>query len=223
MTTKWKRLEFVLIKYQTKDASGKVVVKVLEALFDPVNYIGKQSEFKLAVNDVNKILVTAGYEIDSSGKMVQVQSTSKLDEISARYSSLLEKLRDLSVHKEVLKYCTKELVQENYFHSVFEAAKGLSERVRELSDLEADGSRLFDAVFSIGNPILKFNSLANESEKNQQNGLKEMMHGITHYIRNVTAHEPKIKWTIDEVEAINVLMILSFLHKSLDICEEVVA
>lgn len=38
-------------------------------------------------------------------------------------------------------------------------------------------------------------------------------------VRNVTAHEPKIKWIIEESDAIDILMVISYLHKQLDSCQ----
>ena len=38
-------------------------------------------------------------------------------------------------------------MQDNYFHAVFEACKGLFQRIRELSGVEADGANLIDRVF----------------------------------------------------------------------------
>ena len=90
-----------------------------------------------------------------------------------------------------------------------------------MSGVMEDGVKLYNAVFSVANPILKYNSLISDSEKNQQNGLKEMLYGITHYVRNVTAHEPKIKWIIDEDAAIEILTVMSFLHNALDKCLKV--
>lgn len=40
-------------------------------------------------------------------------------------------------------------------------------------------------------------------------------------VRNVTAHTPKIKWIIEEDEAIDILTTISFLHKNLDNCQVV--
>jgi hypothetical protein len=45
-----------------------------------------------------------------------------------------------------------------------------------------------------------------------------MLNGITHLVRNVTAHEVEIKWVVNEREAIDILQIISFLHKYLDQC-----
>jgi uncharacterized protein (TIGR02391 family) len=45
-----------------------------------------------------------------------------------------------------LKYCRVELMQDNYFHSVFEAVKGLAQRIRDLSGVQLDGAALVDRV-----------------------------------------------------------------------------
>ena len=43
-----------------------------------------------------------------------------------------------------------------------------------------------------------------------------MLLGINYSVRNVTAHEMRINWDIDENTAINYLSIISALHKILD-------
>lgn len=41
---------------------------------------------------------------------------------------------------------------------------------------------------------------------------------IRNMVRNVTAHELKIKWIVNEQDAIDILTTISFLHKQLDEC-----
>ena len=53
------------------------------------------------------------------------------------------------MHPEVVKYCSAELMQDNYFHAVFEAAKGLAQRIRDMTGIQADGANLIDRVFSM--------------------------------------------------------------------------
>ena len=101
-------------------------------------------------------------------------------------------------------------------NAVFEAAKSLSEKVREKTGLQDDGSVLFNTAFSVNNPRLALNSLQTSTERNLQNGLKEMLNGVTHMVRNVTAHELKVKWVVNEQDAIDILTTISFLHKQLD-------
>ena len=58
-----------------------------------------------------------------------------------------------------------EFLQENYFHAVFEATKSLSEKVREKTGLQDDGSALFNTAFSVNNPRLALNTLQTFTEK----------------------------------------------------------
>lgn len=217
-STKWKRLTYVFNKYQRRTASSSSTFLIIEYLMNPVNFIGKETAYRSQISEINKILITEGYELDLSGKVHRAERVTSLDKIEEKYNRLVTELNRRCVHSEVLKYCKKELLQENYFHSVFEAAKGLSDRVREISGVDEDGTNLYNAVFSIKNPILQLNELSTDSLRNQQNGFKEMLNGITHYVRNVNAHEPRIKWVIEESEAVNVLMTISFLHSMLDLC-----
>lgn len=83
---------------------------------------------------------------------------------------------------------------------------------------EVDGSSLFNTAFSVNNPRLALNSLRTSTERNLQNGLKEMLNGVTHMVQNVTAHELKVKWVVNEQDAIDILTTISFLHKQLDEC-----
>lgn len=48
-----------------------------------------------------------------------------------------------------------------------------------------------------------------------------MLKGINSMVRNVTAHTPKIKWIIEEDEAIEYFDDDIFLHKNLDNCQVV--
>lgn len=39
-----------------------------------------------------------------------------------------------------------------------------------------------------------------------------MLNGVTHMVRNVTAHELKIKWIVNEQDAIDILTTISRLY-----------
>lgn len=115
-------------------------------------------------------------------------------------------------------YCKEEVLANDYFHAVQEAVKGICDRVREISGLNLDGNDLIQTVFSIKNIYIALNSLRTSSEQNQQNGLKEIILGLIHMVRNVTAHELRIRWDINENDAIDILQQVSFVHKYLNRC-----
>jgi uncharacterized protein (TIGR02391 family) len=117
----------------------------------------------------------------------------------------------------VLKYCNTELLQYNYFHAVFEATKGLAQRIRDCSGVDADGAALVDRVFSVEHPILAFNTLVTETEKSEHKGFAALLKGCFAAVRNPLAHEPKILWE-GEDDAADYLSLISLLHRKLDEC-----
>ena len=93
------------------------------------------------------------------------------------------------MHPEVLKYCRVELLQDNYFHAVFEAAKGLAQRIRDMSAVQTDGAALVDRVFSVERPILAINTLQSEAEKSEHKGIASLLKGCFAAVRNPLAHD----------------------------------
>ena len=123
------------------------------------------------------------------------------------------------MHSDVLKFCRAELVQDNYFHAVFEATKSVADKIRQLSGLTSDGAGLVDGAFGIpsaGHPRVAFNSLVTETEQSEHRGLMTLLKGLFGTFRNTTAHAPKIHWPIDEQDALDILALASLLHRRLD-------
>ena len=108
-------------------------------------------------------------------------------------------------------------MQANYFHAVFEATKGLAQRIRDMVSIEADGAALVDRVFSIERPLLAMNALQTETEKSLHKGFATLLKGCFGAVRNPLAHEPKILWE-GEDDAADYLSLISLLHRKLDDC-----
>ncbi len=106
-------------------------------------------------------------------------------------------------------------MQDNYFHAVFEATKGLAQRIRDMTGVQLDGAALIDYVFAIDRPLLALNSLRTESEKSEHKGFALLLKGCFGAIRNPRAHEPKILWG-GEDDVVDYLTLLSLLHRKLD-------
>ena len=60
------------------------------------------------------------------------------------------------------------------------------------------------------------NSLRTMSEESEQRGLMQLMKGFFAVFRNPTAHELKTKWAVTEREALDLLTMVSLLHRRLD-------
>lgn len=112
------------------------------------------------------------------------------------------------------------MLQNNYFHSVLEANKGLFQRIRDLSNIQTDGNTLIEQVFST-NPILIINNYQSTSEKNEHNGFCNLLKGLCAMFRNPTAHEPKVDWNISEHDALEILGIISYCHRRLDNAQKI--
>lgn len=203
--------------------SFEAIYRFIENALDPVNFTQdeKRGKYKFLFDGVNKVLLLIGLEIQENGKIREVVKAETLDEVDRRVKSLEQKLSDRNIHPEVKKYCIRDYMQKDYFDAVFEAAKGVAQRVRDITGLVTDGGKLFQTAFSQNDPYLYFNLLKTESEKSEFTGLKELLEAIFHLVRNPAAHTPKINWKVEEEKALDVLTLISLAHKYLDECKPV--
>ncbi|MFP3274364.1 MAG: TIGR02391 family protein [Paraburkholderia sp.] len=115
-----------------------------------------------------------------------------------------------------MSYCRAELLDENYFHAVFEATKGVAERIRTLSGLNGDGADLVKKAFAGQQPVLVLGPLSTESEKSEQKGFANLLIGLFGAVRNPLAHAPKTNWPMSEQDALDILTSVSLIHRKLD-------
>lgn len=216
--TKYKRLFNAFYNQIRQDNSCNCVYRFIQVCMDPARGINAQERYEKRRYEVNKVLMLKGIEVRDDGNFYTVSKAQSLSEVERRTRELKHKLMGYYTHQRVLMYCKEELLTNDYFHAVQEAVKGICERVREMSGLLLDGNDLIQTAFSTKNPYIALNSLRTSSEQNQQNGLKEIILGLVHMVRNVTAHELRIRWDIDENDAIDILQQVSFVHKYLDQC-----
>jgi uncharacterized protein (TIGR02391 family) len=219
-TTKWKRLSYVFLKYQAITKNTNPTLDFVSSYLVPSRFVGKRDEFEHHRAELNAILVLHGLEYGKDGQFHPTTQAKTLDEAEARAQHIRNKLTPRNTHSEVYKYCRPELMQENYFHAVFEACKGLFQRIRDLSGIEADGANLIDRVFSVERPFLAFNNLQTETEKSEHKGFAQLLKGCAAAIRNPIAHGPKILWQ-GEVDATDYLTMISMLHRKLDQCVKI--
>ncbi|XOB63878.1 TIGR02391 family protein [Deferribacteres bacterium DY0037] len=219
-STKWKRLYWVFADSQRQYKCSNKIIDFIQAYFDPARYISRNNEFEERREELNKILVFAGLKLGKDGKIQICDKASTLEEAERRVQTIRTKFKYRSMHPEVFNYCNQELMQENYFHAVFEAAKGLAQRVRDMSDVDLDGAALVEAVFSVDKPVLALNTLQTETERSEHKGFAMLLKGCFAAIRNPRAHEPKILWSGDD-DAADYLTLISLLHRKLDNCTKV--
>jgi len=217
--TKRHRLFEALKSQQRTDRCSNNIIGFIKKVMNPVLYHSKPNYYASLRARLNTPLAFAGYQIAENGEVVPVKAASTLNEAEQRADRLRSELRRRLVHPDVLRFCSAELLQENYFHAVLEATKSLSEKIRQKTGLGSDAGELAIQAFSLGQvgvPFLAFNSLRTETEKSEQSGLMNLFVGFFGAFRNVTAHGPKIMWPITEQDALDLLTIVSFLHRRLD-------
>lgn len=216
-STKWRRLYSIFLESQRRDGCANRIVDFIQSFLVPSRFVGRVQEFDQRRLELNTILAFSGLEYGKDGKFRHCNAVQTLDEAEQRVQTLRAKFQGRRIHPEVLKYCRAELLQDNYFHAVFEASKGLAQRIREMSGIQTDGVALIDRVFSIERPVVAFNALQTETEKSEHKGFASLLKGCFAAVRNPLAHEPKVLWQ-GEDDAADYLSLISLLHRKLDEC-----
>lgn len=103
---------------------------------------------------------------------------------------------------------------------MFEATKGVAERIRQLSGLSGDGADLVNRAFSGQQPVLALGPLSTESEKSEQRGFAHLLIGLFGAVRNPLAHAPKANWPMSEQDALDILTMISLIHRKLDLVQK---
>lgn len=214
--SKWKRIFNALAKAQNEHQVGNFLIMFINRAMAPARYATKPELFAWRQDGLNVALSFAGYAVDDKGRVVHTTAESSVDGARSRAKRLHSKLEQRGTHDEVLKYCREELLQENYFHAVLEAVKSVAERLRKMSGLGTDGAELVTVALSTKAPILAINSLTTDTEVSEQKGIANLLIGVFGAIRNPTAHAPKVMWAMPEQDALDVLAILSYVHRKLD-------
>ena len=214
-STKWRRLDWVFNDSLQRTGSWDEVFNFIEHFVPPVKFAKEPVKFEGLRKSLNAYLLFAGYEYLETGKIRQVEPVKTLGEAEARLDDVRAKLAGRNIHQQVWKYCRADLMQEDYFDAVFEACKSLTERIREMSGVDADGAHLVQQVFGGIQPKLAFNSLHTDLERGDQRGFAALLEGCIRAVRNRLAHQPKILWEGAD-DAADYLTLISLLHRKLD-------
>ncbi len=216
--TKRHRVFEALNQKQHADGCANNVIAFIQRAMNPVRHVGEMDYFEGQRSRLNEVLAFAGMELREDGKIVASTPVTTLTEAAQRADELRRILRERNIHADVLRFCREELLVNNYFHTVFEATKSVAEKIRQRTGLKTDGSELVDTAFAFKNqsPYLALNSLQTESEKSEQKGFMNLLKGLFGTFRNTTAHAPKITWPIDKQDALDILSLVSLVHRRID-------
>ncbi|CDX38211.1 Ymh [Mesorhizobium sp. ORS 3359] len=182
----------------------------------PTRFVREPERFEPMRANVNRALAFAGISIDAAGKLGPAAKAATLGEAERRAKELRADLLSRGVHSDVLSFCRQELLHDNYFHAVLEAAKSVADKLRKRTGLLDDGAVLVDHVFGGQKPMLAINSPETKSEQDEQKGFVNLLKGTFGMFRNPTAHEAKVNWAMSKEDAEDLLSLVSLIHRRID-------
>lgn len=103
-------------------------------------------------------------------------------------AKLLRAYENLELHSEIARAASSLYRTGHYANAVEASVKALNGLVRLRSSLEQDGTTLMERAFNPSNPILKFNGLLTQSDKDEQKGFMNLFSGAVSGLRNPRAH-----------------------------------
>ncbi len=224
--TKWRRLYYAFANFQNQQQCSNNILTFIVKSLSPVRFVNNKEIYQQRINELNRILIFAqpsGIKFGENGKFSLIEKADTIRDAEKRAGDLNQILKDRNIHADVLLFCKAELLQDNYFHAVFEATKSIADKIRSKTGLTEDGALLVDKAFGLGQtnkPLLAFNALITETEENEHKGFANLLKGVFGMFRNTIAHTPKIKWEINEIDALDSLTIISLLHRKLDLCNK---
>ena len=218
-TTKWKRIGNALQHRQHQDGLGDCVVRFIAVAMSPVRFHGDRAGFVRLQSELNAILAFEGLSVNDEGRIAKDSqgAARTLDEAAERSNAVHAELTRLNAHPEALRYCTSEIFAKDNFHAVLEASKSIPARLRSMTRLTGDGTRLIDVtLLPKDNPRIAINSLADETDTSEQNGFANIAKGIIGLYRNPPAHIPRRDREVTDAELLEAFAVISMIHRRLD-------
>ncbi|MTV82201.1 TIGR02391 family protein [Secundilactobacillus folii] len=219
-STKWRRIKESIISGCQLSNDAKPLFNVISYIMNPPDFFQDPDKWHRTLQSLNEKLMFYGYEINDAGEVESVNVPKTFSEAQRRLQTLKNRLSKLDVHPEILKYCNSELLQENYFHAIFEASKCVLQKIRDISELNDDCNSLVNECFNTKRPIvlIKGNMLKTQTEKSKYLGLKSLLNTIVYLYRNPKAHDPKLYDVTSETDAITALTLMSLAYGLLEKC-----
>jgi len=126
----------------------------------------------------------------------------------------IRSIQGMDLHQTIAKFAGQRFKDGHYADAVEAACKALINLVQVASGKsDLDGVDLMRRVFSASNPILRFNELANKTDRGEQEGMMHLYEGAILAFRNPRAH----KLVEDNPQiALETIGFISFLAKLLD-------
>jgi uncharacterized protein (TIGR02391 family) len=216
--TKWRRIYNAFAQSQNSKQSRTHVLAFIRFAMKPARFTRFPHRFEPMRSNLNQALSFAGLALTEAGDIQPVAAASTLTEAQRRARDLRADLVARDIHPDVLRFCSAELLVDNYFHAVQEAVKSVADKIRSKTGLVDDGGSLVDRALGGEPPMLAINGRATISERSEQSGFANLVRGTFGMFRNPTAHEARINWEMSKRDAEDLLSLVSLIHRRLDAC-----
>ena len=122
--------------------------------------------------------------------------------------------RIAALHPDVRQVADRYMESGHPEVAIFEAFKAINNRVKAMTGLHLDGSKLMGEAFADSDPPIVLGDLSTETGKSIQAGFRFLFMGAVRGIRNPDAHE--LFKALDAEEALETLAFASMLMRRLD-------
>jgi uncharacterized protein (TIGR02391 family) len=175
------------------------------------------AEFEERRRLLNERLLLSGFEVAEDGSLHRARAAAALSEAQRRADDIRAELSRRGVHPDVLAFCRAELMQQNYFHAVLEAAKSVADKLRTLTGVSGDGSPLVDATCSLSSgPPRDVQQPGHRLGAIRANRYCDFAQGFVQHFPESSS--PRAEGPMDSVrrDALDMLTLASMLHRRLD-------
>lgn len=170
---------------------------------------GRYNNYKRRLPYIKKSVASAIANLDTIIDLFEERLTPHGNDLSG----IIHVYEGLALHRDIERAASKLYLDGHYSNAVEAAVKALNNLVRLRTGLEIDGTSLMEKTFSINTPLLKFNDLLSQLDKDEQKGFMYLFSGAVSGLRNPRAHG----FINDDPErALEFIAFVSLLAKLLD-------
>ena len=122
-TTKRHRLFNSFARRCNLDQNSNCVYQFIQEALQPSRWLDSPNEKEEMRRSINEVLALKGLQITKENQFEKVPEATSVSDAKRRAAELGRKLYDINAHALVRNCCTEELLANDFFHAVHEAAK----------------------------------------------------------------------------------------------------
>lgn len=214
---KRRRLYQALNQQQEKDACANSVIAFIQMALEPTHFITRQRQYEDLLDSLNDILNEIGYQVGDDGLFRTFSMIKVSPQVQRRVNRVRIALEQREVHPDIMRCCRPELIRDSYLPMILEAARSAAQKLRQKTGLSLYGANLADESLSLEeSPLLVFNSMQSGTELGEHIVLMQLIRYMLVLFDGPPNEPPPVNWQAKEQDALDILVLLSMLHRHLD-------